>query len=215
MPRASAADAARTAAAVLDAATRRFSDQGYQAVSIDEIAQEAGVTRGAVYHHFGDKAGVMRAVAGRAHERIAATVTRHAERHADPAAQLREGCHVFLDAITEGAVARLLLVEAPAALGWDTWRALDAAASAAELRAVLEILLGPGHFTDAATQLLSGGMNEAALWLADRPDDDSARIATHSVLDALISAVLAGQADHSSTEIVPGAGPGSDRVGEG
>lgn len=201
MPRASAADAARTAARVLDVATGKFIHEGYQAVSIDEIARAAGVTRGAVYHHFGDKAGVMRAVAEQAHVRIAETIARRADSHADPGAQLREGCHAFLDAITEVAAARLLLVEAPAALGWETWRELDAATSAAELRGVLEIILGPGERTAAATQLLSGGMNEAALWLADRAGDAAARAAMHAVLDTLVSAVIAMAAEDDSPHV--------------
>lgn len=206
MPRTSAAVAAETARQVLDWATAVFIQEGYGAASVDDIARRAGVTRGAVYHHYEGKAGLFRAVAERAQQQVAARVVAQAERHDDPAEQLRLGCHAFLDAITDGDTARLLLIEAPAALGWGAWRELDAAASARELREGLAAAAAlPADQLDAATQLLSGAMNDAALWLAERPADATARRAAHAVLDRLVDAVTRAGAAGLRSDAGPGA----------
>lgn len=190
MPRASAADAAETARRVLDVARERFSAEGFAAASVDDIARRAGVTRGAVYHHYDGKPALFRAVAAQLQSEIAARVVAAAEQETDAAAQLRAGSHAFLDAITDDRAARVLLVDAPAVLGWAQWRELDAAASGRELREAVEALgTVPPDLVDAVSQQLSGAMNEAALRLADRPDDVAARDCAHRALDLLLDAV--------------------------
>lgn len=189
MPRASAADAARTAARILDAAVAKFTADGYAATSVDDIAHAAGVTRGAVYHHYGDKRGMLRAAVAAAHARVAAAVMARADEETDAGAQLRAGCHAFLDSITTDVAARLVLVEAPAVLGWAEWREMDAAASVQALRDVLSVLLPPAE-ADALTPLLSGAMNEAALWLMERGEDARAADAVHAGLDRLLDTVV-------------------------
>jgi AcrR family transcriptional regulator len=188
MPRRSVADAAITAEQIVAAATARFATDGFGGASLDDIARAAGVTRGAVYHHFGDKLGLLRAAAAAAHTRVATRVADAADAEAEPREQLRAGSHAFLDAITETDAARLLLVEAPAALGWAAWRELDEAASERELRTGVGALVAPDH-VDAWTRALSGAMNEAALQLAAAPDDAARRASVHAVLDRLIDAV--------------------------
>ncbi|MDW4572327.1 helix-turn-helix domain-containing protein [Microbacterium sp. M3] len=190
MPRATAAVAAETARRVLEVARDRFAADGFAAASVDDIARRAGVTRGAVYHHYDGKLGLFVAVAERLQAEIAARVVAEAEKETDAAAQLRAGSHAFLDAITDDRAARILLVDAPAALGWSRWRELDAAASGRELREAVEALeTVPEDLVDALAQQLSGAMNEAALWLADRPGDARAREAAHSALDLLLVAL--------------------------
>jgi AcrR family transcriptional regulator len=190
MPRTSAAVAAETARQIVDAATAVFASVGYGEASVDEIARRAGVTRGAVYHHYDGKAGLFRAVAFRAQELVATRVVAAAGESDDPVGQLRSGCHAFLDAITDGPTARILLVEAPAALGWQAWRDGDAATSVKELREAIDAVGSLGAVeAEAATRLLSGAMNDAALWLGEHPSDDEARTAAHGILDRLIDAV--------------------------
>ncbi|GAA1752473.1 TetR family transcriptional regulator [Aeromicrobium alkaliterrae] len=191
MPRATAAAAALTAAQVLDAATDAFAERGFPAVSLDDVAQSAGVTRGAIYHHFSNKAGLFGAVAARLQAEVASAVVASAERAGgDPAVQLRAGCHAFLDAITAAPARRLLLVDAPAVMGWTQWRQLDAKSSGVHLR---EALADAGVEIDrleATAALLSGAMNEAALWIAEQPSVDGPREQAHDVLDRLIDAQL-------------------------
>jgi len=191
--RASAADAARTARDVLDAATDLFARRGYADVSLEDVAQAAGVTRGAVYHHFRSRAGLLGAVVGRLQADVADAVVAAAEAVGeDPREQLRAGCHAFLDAITTGPALRVLLVDAPAELGWAQWRGLDAENGVVHLREALARSGVPQTTLDAMTAALSGAMNEAALWVAEHPGaDGDAREAARAVIDRLLAAALA------------------------
>jgi AcrR family transcriptional regulator len=189
MPRASAADAARTAQRVLDVASGLFATRGFGQVSLDGVARAADVTRGAVYHHYGNKAGLFGAVAAQLQARVADDVVEAADRAGtDPRARLSAGSHAFLDAITSGAAVRVLLVDAPAVLGWQEWRRLDAENSGMHLQEALRELGVGDDVLDALAAQLSGAMNEAALWIAER-DDAEARGQAHSALDRLLAAM--------------------------
>lgn len=192
MPRTSAAVAAQTARDVLEAAAELLASRGVAEVSLDDVAAAAGVTRGAVYHHYRNKAGLFRAVSARLQAEVADAVVVAAEGAGSaPAAQLRAGCHAFVDAITAAPAARVLLVDAPAVIGWQEWRDLDAENSAGHLREVLADAGVPPDLLEATTVQLSGAMNEAALWLAQGAGGDQERAGAHRVLDQLLDAVLA------------------------
>ncbi|ALX66470.1 TetR/AcrR family transcriptional regulator [Microbacterium sp. XT11] len=189
MPRASAAEAAATARRILSVAAEHFSAHGYAAASVDDIARAADVTRGAVYHHYSSKPGLFAAVARAQQQEVADAIVAATE-GSGPEPALRVGSHAFLDAITAGAAARVLLVDGPAVLSWEDWRRLDADGPAAELRTGLAEagVAAPG--LDALTAALSGAMNELALWLSERPTDAAARGYAHDALDRLLDAVL-------------------------
>lgn len=191
MPRASAADAAQTAQRVLESATGLFADRGFADVSLEDVAQTAGVTRGAVYHHYRSKAGLFGAVAARLQSQVAAAVVIAAEEAGPhPGNQLRAGSHAFLDAITSGAAVRILLIDAPSVVGWQEWRRLDAENSAAHLRDALTYAGVTEDLLDATTAQLSGAMNEASLWTAQHENTEKARAQSHAALDRLLSAYL-------------------------
>lgn len=196
MPRASAAAAAHTARQVLDSATELFAARGFAAVSLDDVAQAAEVTRGAVYHHYGNKQGLFLAVAARLQAQVADAVVAAADGAGkdgageDAREQLRAGSHAFLDAITAGPALRVLLVDAPAVVGWAEWRRLDEANSAAHLREALREAGIADDLLDALTAQLSGAMNEAALWIAQQPDRAASARQAHAALDRLLAAAL-------------------------
>ncbi|MEV4735948.1 MULTISPECIES: TetR/AcrR family transcriptional regulator [unclassified Microbacterium] len=189
MPRASASDAALTAARILGAATEHFADRGFAISSVDAIARAADVTRGAVYHHYTSKAGLFAAVAQVQQQAVAEAIVAATGDTNDTRAALRQGSHAFLDAITRGPAARVLLVDGPAVLSWEDWRRLDGAGPARELRQGLaELGLAPA-LLDPLTAALSGAMNELAVWLSGRTDDEDARVRGHEALDRLLDAV--------------------------
>lgn len=191
MPRASAADAARTAQRLLDAATELFAAHGFGDVSLDDVARAAAVTRGAVYHHYRNKAALFAAVAARLQAEIAEAVAAAAENAGfDPSAQLRAGSHAFLDTITSGAAVQVLLIDAPAVIGWREWRRLDGENSEAHLREALREAGVSDDLLDVTTAQLSGAMNEGALWVAAQKDADQARARAHTALDRMLSAYL-------------------------
>lgn len=171
MPRASKADSDATARLIVAEARALFAERGYAAVSLEQIAQAAFVTRGAVYHHFGSKKGLFEAVAAAAQEWVAAAVVDAAQGESDDWTGLRAGCRAFLTASLAAESRRILLIDAPAVLGWNSWRAQDAQASGAHLSDAIAELADQGvisvRSTAGASALLSGAMNEAALCIAD------------------------------------------------
>ena len=191
MPRASAAAAAKTAQQILESATELFASRGFSEVSLEDVAEAAGVTRGAVYHHYRNKPGLFRAVVSRLQEKVAEAVVGAAERAgAGAREQLHAGSHAFLDAITAAPAVRVLLVDAPAVVGWQEWRRFDAENSGAHLREALQATGVPDVLLDAMTAHLSGAMNEAALWIAHSPNSTEARGRAHTVLDRVLAAVI-------------------------
>lgn len=198
MARTSAAVAAQTAQDVLNSATALFASHGFTEVSLNDVAQDAGVTRGAVYHHYQNKVGLFLAVAACLQSGIAATVAASAEAVGTaPEDRLRAGSHAFLDAITAAPAVRILLIDAPSITGWNTWRQLDAQSSEMHLHDALRQVGVDDTLIDAMTAQLSGAMNEAALWIAQHEDGELAREQAHAALDRLLSAALAYPAPES------------------
>ncbi|MFC8193137.1 TetR/AcrR family transcriptional regulator [Cellulomonas sp. NPDC057328] len=186
MPRATKEQSEATATAVRAAARRLFTERGYAAVPLDEVATEAGVTRGAVYHHYGSRRGLFAAVHAEVQAGVAAAVDEAAQDAADPWESLERGCRAFLEASVADDARRVMLVDGPAVLGWAAWRDVDAASSGRLLDEVLAELARAGRLRDvpvvATSALLSGAMNEAALWIAASADREAA---TRDAWDAL------------------------------
>jgi AcrR family transcriptional regulator len=169
---------------------RLFAAKGYAAVGLSEIVTASGVTKGALYHHFDSKAELFRAVLTQVQQEFGEQVAAAARAEPDPWTQLTAGCAAFLRATADPLVQRIMLIDGPAVLGWHEWRALDEANSARHLREALESLLEGGILAPQPvaplTQLLSGAMNEAALWLATT-SDPGALPATITALDRLLA----------------------------
>jgi hypothetical protein len=119
-------------------------------------------------------------------------VARTADVHDDLWTRLTVGCQAFLTASTAPGVQRIMLVDGPAVLGWTEWRAMDEAASARHLADALTDLIEEGTIAPQPvaplTHLLSGAMNEAALWLAGS-DDPADLPATQAALARLLEAL--------------------------
>lgn len=178
MPRSSKAQSEVTGRTIREIAREMFSTRGYQSVRLEEVAEAAGMTRGAVYHHHKNKQALFEAVLDDVHAEVEADVVRAAEEHDDAWTQLEAGCLAFLRASTAPDVARILLVEGPAVIGWDAWRSHDRHHSYRQLEEVLQELEDAGEVAAgtarSAAPLLSGAMNEAALWLAGSSDPEDA-----------------------------------------
>ncbi|MFC0534063.1 TetR/AcrR family transcriptional regulator [Phytohabitans kaempferiae] len=161
---------AQTRQALVRESRHLFATQGYGTVGLAQIVAAAGVTKGALYHHFDSKAAVFRAVLEQVQQEVAEQVVGAAEAQATSWARLTAGCRAFLTASTAPEIQRIMLVDGPAVLGWAEWRAMDEAASARHLAEALADLVADGTIAaqpvTPLAHLLSGAMNEAALWLA-------------------------------------------------
>jgi len=167
-----------------------FSEKGYAETAMEDLVKEAGLTRGALYHHFGGKEGLFRAVLESVQQEIGGRVEAEAATSDDPWRQLLLGCRAFVAAAVEPRNRRILLVDGPSVLGWNVWRGMDEANSMSLLGEQLEQMLEAGLLKPvsipALTHLLSGAMNEAALWLAQSPEPEHSLDETTAALELLL-----------------------------
>jgi AcrR family transcriptional regulator len=182
----------RTTAALLAEARRQFASEGFERVNVAELARRAGVTTGALYHHFQSKRGLFTALLEQVHREVAERIS-EATADLEPWDQLVAGCAAFLEASTDPGRQRIMLVDGPAVLGWAAWRELDAATSMKLLESVLTHLAAEGTIraqpVEPLVHLLSGAMNEAALWLAQSQDRERDLPATVAALGGLLDSL--------------------------
>ncbi|WP_166345569.1 TetR/AcrR family transcriptional regulator [Phytoactinopolyspora limicola] len=184
-----------TTHALVTTARHLFATHGYSHVSLAQIVEATGVSKGALYHHFNGKDELFRAVLAQIHEEVANRVA-DAAPDADPWTQLIAGCQAFLAASTEPGIHQIMLVDAPAVLGWGMWREMDAQTSMQQLEAGLTQLMSDGVISRQPIRplvhLLSGAMNEAALWLAQSEDRDTDLLDTMAALTCLLESLRTG-----------------------
>jgi AcrR family transcriptional regulator len=170
-----AEEAAATRKAILAAARTLFAERGFADVSTTEVVQSAGVTRGALYHHFGDKADLFRAVFRDLETELNETVTAQALVHEEPAAAFVAGCRAWMDFAAREDYRRIAVVDAPAVLGHEEWHAVDASIGLASMQGGLRALHRAGVLADppdrALATVLFGALTEAGM-AAARGDGD-------------------------------------------
>ena len=190
MPRATKEASEQTAREILRIATSHFCEFGYGGTDLNTIATSAGVTRGAVYHHYSGKATLFEAVVTALHRRLQNEIETSTAALDDPWEQLEIGSIAFIDAAIDPEIMRILLIEAPAVLGWETWHRLDEEASFQSLTSLLAEMEASGEIASgsaaASGRLLSGAMNEAVMWIAAADDQLSARQEVTNVLRTMI-----------------------------
>ena len=186
--------AERTAAtrqALLDAAQDLFAARGYARTGREDIVRAAGVTRGALYHHFTNKEHLFRAVFESMEAALLERVAAAAAGGRDPGEQLHRGCAAFLDAATDPAVQRVVLLDAPSVLGWADWRAVDARYGLGMMREGLRAAMDAGQIrhqpVTPLAHVLLAALNEAALYIAGADDPAAARAEIGPVVDGLLA----------------------------
>jgi AcrR family transcriptional regulator len=189
-PKTKAAQRIATMQTLLHLGRDLFAQHGYTAVSMEELVQQAGVTRGALYHHFGSKEGLFRAVVELLQAEVAQRILSASQAQPEAWGQLLAGCRAFLEASLDPAIQRIVLVDAPAVLGWEAWRQMDEAQGGQLLYEVLNRLAAEGRIKPlpltALHHLLSGAMNEAALWIAQADDPQQALHESTIALEGLL-----------------------------
>ncbi|WGT63484.1 TetR/AcrR family transcriptional regulator [Variovorax paradoxus] len=174
-----------TRLALIDAARALFVSKGYGDTSTPEIAVAAGITRGALYHHFADKRDLFRQVLVREAETVAADIEAATPQQLTPREALLEGSQAYLKAMSAPGRTRLLLIEGPAVLGLEEIMAIDEATSAGSLRQGLENARpGKGEVSlDALARLLSAAFDRAALEIDAGADAGEIRSAMRWLLE--------------------------------
>jgi AcrR family transcriptional regulator len=176
---------AATRRAIVLAARELFAEAGYEATTIEDIVRRAGMTKGALYHHYADKVEVLVAVYEDLEAELVESLLAVAAAETEPVAALRAGCHAFLDVCLDPVFRRIALVDAPSALGWERWRSIDARHGFGLLLAGLYAAadrrrVSAEHLEERA-HLLLAALIEAAL-LMGRSDDPNATRKTMGIL---------------------------------
>jgi AcrR family transcriptional regulator len=165
---------AATIADILAAARKLFASEGFDATSIDDIAANAGVAKGAVYHHFDSKEEIFTRVLEDVQAEIAALPVSAATRAmTDPLDMIAAETLRYLLAATEPSRKRILLIDGPAVIGWKKWREIDDRVFGAGAKMAMTHVLGANaspREIEAATHLMMGAVMEACLVCATAPD---------------------------------------------
>jgi AcrR family transcriptional regulator len=189
--------AADTRDALISAARPLFAAQGFADVALETIVRDAGVTRGALYHHFADKtelfAAVFEQVEGEMAARMAEAVA--AAGHSDPVEIMRLCAGLWLDACAEPEVQRIVLLEALAVLGWERWSDIGHRYNIGFVTALLTDAVESGSIprqpVEATALTIMGALREATLYIARAQDQRQARADAGAVMDRLLDALRA------------------------
>jgi AcrR family transcriptional regulator len=189
-----------TQAALLQAARELFAERGYADTGTEDIVARARLTRGALYHHFRDKASlfraVMEAVAGELARQLIAQQLTRADGATGAWDQLRQGFQAFLDACTGSDFQRIVLIDGPAVLGHDAWSDLVEQHGLGLLRTWLQLAIDDGQIdplpVDPLARLLGALVAEASLYIARAPDPTRARRQAGVTLDRILSGLRPG-----------------------
>jgi AcrR family transcriptional regulator len=168
-----------------------FGARGYAAVGTEEIVRAAGVTRGALYHQFRDKAGLFAAVAEEVEAEIAGRIAAGAAAEStEPTDVLRVGARLFLEACAEPEVERIILLDAPAVLGWEAWRDLYARYGFGLVRLALQSAMDSGAIVPQPVTPLAhaliGALDECALYVAGAEDRATAQQECFAIFDQIL-----------------------------
>ncbi len=187
---------AATQSALQTAARRLWAKRGYAAVSTPEIAQAAGVTRGAMYHQYADKAklflAVLENVEAEVIERLAVAVADAQPK--TPAAALRIAADAWIEIASEPDVRQLVLLDAPSVLGWAGFREISLRYGLGMTEQLLNATIEAGELKPQPVRPLAtimiGALDEAAMSIANAHDPEREKSEVRAVLNNLIDGLL-------------------------
>jgi AcrR family transcriptional regulator len=186
---------AATRALLLDAARKLFADKGFSDVSTQAIVSAAGVTRGALYHQFDDKAALFAAAYEEVERDLVTDIARQImdEQPLDPVEAMRLAARLFLDRCSAPDVQRIVLIDAPAVLGWDRWRAVGVKYGLGVIEGMLAHAIAEGAIPAQplrpTAHVLLGALDEAALFVSRATDRKQARQEMDAVCDRLLNGI--------------------------
>jgi AcrR family transcriptional regulator len=182
---------------LLGAATELFAARGYEHTSIEAVLEHTGLSRGSLYHHFAGKPALFEAVVlgveGQVGQAVAAAVAEAGD--PDPGAVLRAGCLAWIRLAGEPVVRQILLIDAPAVLGWRRWREIEEQHALGMIKAVVSAAAEQGRLSpqlvDPLSHMLLATVNELALLIALSDDVPTAQASAQAAVDEFLGRLLA------------------------
>jgi len=179
---------------LVEVATGLFATQGYDSTSIEAVMRASGVSKGALYHHFPGKDALFEAVMDRTTERIDTALVTAAAGRTSAVELVRIGCLTWIRLAVDPVVQQIMLIDAPAVLGWQRWRERDEANTLGALRGALahaatEGVLDPRH-VDVFAHALLATANELAIMIARAARPAEALTGAEVALEELLDRIL-------------------------
>jgi AcrR family transcriptional regulator len=184
---------ATTTRALLDAARSLFAEKGYHGTAAEEIVRRAGLTRGALYHHFEDKKDLFRVVVDEMEGEIDEEIEAAERAQSGLPEAVMAGYRAFLDAVLDPEMRRTFFLEGPSVLGWE-WREIDARHAVGKIEEGLESLIAEGFMESQPVRplarLINGALLEAAFFVAASEDPETARDEAWGAMERLVSGLM-------------------------
>ncbi len=189
-----AAQGRATRGQLIEVATRLFAEHGYEGTSIEAVLSAAGVSRGALYHHFAGKEALFEAVVSAVSEQVTVKLAETVQGCADPLDAMRTAALAWIDLAADPVIQRVVLVDAPSVLGWDRWRAMDDGRTLGAMRVMLQAISDsgrlPAELVGPFSHMILAALDEIVLVIARAPDSKAAvaegRMAVQALLDRLL-----------------------------
>jgi AcrR family transcriptional regulator len=189
-----AAQGLATRGHLIEVATGLFADYGYEGTSIEAVLAAAGVSRGALYHHFAGKEALFTAVLEAVSDRVTAEVTEVISGCTDPIDALRTGALGWIDLAGDPVIQRIMLVDAPSVLGWEQWRAMDEGRTVGAMRTMLQAVSDSGRLpqelVEPFSHMILAALDEAAMVVARAPDTRAAVAEERQAVEEFLARLL-------------------------
>src|SRR5437762_4274781 len=184
---------ATTIEAILKAGRLLFGERGFAATTIDDIAEQARVAKGAVYHHFATKEAVFAAVFDQVSRALVQEIDRAVRTEKDVLAAMVAGTQHYFSACAKGPTGQIILRDGPAVLGWERWREIDAQHFGGKLPRAIATAMDAGLIArqpvEPLARLLLGAVTEAAVACAGRADIARAGMEYAGAFKSLVEAL--------------------------
>ena len=189
-----AAQGRATRGQLIEVATRLFAENGYEGTSIEAVLTAAGVSRGALYHHFAGKEALFEAVVVAISEGVTVRMAEAIDECTDPVDAVRTGALAWIGLAGDPVIQRVVLVDAPSVLGWERWRTMDDGQTLGAMKAMLQAVSDTGRLPSALVEpfshMILAALDEFALVVARAPDTGAAvaegRVAVEELLNRLL-----------------------------
>lgn len=191
-PRTNAEISESTILSLISRARHEFGSLGYAQASMERIATDSGMTKGAIYYHFKNKKGLFEAVVEDCHRDITQRIETQAFASTEPQEALVNGCVAFVDVAMDEALRQIVLVDGPGVLGYERWRRIDAKFGLGSLKEGLKAWAqdDPNIDVDVLAHFISGALNDLVLFVSESSNREQRHERVCQQLPKLLAQIL-------------------------
>jgi AcrR family transcriptional regulator len=178
---------------IVAVATRLFAEQGYEDTSIEDVLGAAGVSRGALYHHFAGKEALFEAALTQIEDRMTAALLEIIATAPSATAALNAAALGWIEQAGDPVFQRIVLIDGPSVLGWERWR-IQGGQAVGHLKALLQLVSDEGHLAPALVSpfahMILAALDETALVIAQADDPESALAEGRAAVEELLRRLI-------------------------